>query len=164
MIKLLLLVAFFCVGCAGISNEGSGKIVYNGIPWFDNQGNIVNAHGACIVEDNGRYYLFGEYKSDKSNALDDLVNWKFERVVLPVQPDGILGPNRVGERVKVMKCPSTGEYVMYMHADDMGYKDPYIGYATCSVINGEYKLQGPLLHDGKPVKRWDMGTFQDTDG
>lgn len=172
MIKLLLLVAFFCVGCAGISNEGSGKIVYNGIPWFDNQGNIVNAHGACIVEDNGRYYLFGEYKSDKSNAFpgfscyssDDLVNWKFERIVLPVQPDGILGPNRVGERVKVMKCPSTGEYVMYMHADDMGYKDPYIGYATCSTINGEYKLQGPLLHDGKPVKRWDMGTFQDTDG
>lgn len=172
MIKLLLLVAFFCVGCAGISNEGSGKIVYNGIPWFDNQGNIVNAHGACIVEDNGRYYLFGEYKSDKSNAFpgfscyssDDLVNWKFERVVLPVQPDGILGPDRVGERVKVMKCPSTGEYVMYMHADDMGYKDPYIGYATCSTINGEYKLQGPLLHDGKPVKRWDMGTFQDTDG
>ena len=53
---------------------------------------------------------------------------------------------------------------MYMHADDMGYKDPYIGYATCSTINGEYKLQGPLLHDGKPVKRWDMGTFQDTDG
>lgn len=84
--------------------------------------------------------------------------------MLPVQPDGILGPDRVGERVKVMKCPSTGEYVMYMHADDMGYKDPYIGYATCSTINGEYKLQGPLLHDGKPVKRWDMGTFQDMDG
>ena len=156
MIKLLLLVAFFCVGCAGISNEGFGKIVYNGVPWFDNQGNIVNAHGACIVEDNGRYYLFGEYKSDKSNAFpgfscyssDDLVNWKFERVVLPVQPEGILGPDRVGERVKVMKCPSTGEYVMYMHTDDMGYKDPYIGYATCSTINGEYKLQGPLLHVG----------------
>ena len=34
MIKLLLLVAFFCVGCAGISNEGSGKIVYNGNPSF----------------------------------------------------------------------------------------------------------------------------------
>ncbi len=148
------------------------KVVYNGIPWFDDQGNIVNAHGACIVEDGGRYYLFGEYKSDKSNAFpgfgcyssDDLVNWTFERVVLPVQPDGILGPERVGERVKVMKCPSTGEYVMYMHADDLGYRDPYIGYATCNTINGEYELQGLLLYDGKPIKRWDMGTFQDTDG
>ena len=51
-----------------------------------------------------------------------------------------------------------------MHADDMGYKDPYIGYATCKTINGEYQLQGPLLYQGKPVQRWDMGTFQDTDG
>lgn len=148
------------------------SLVRNGIPWFDDRGNIVNAHGACIVEDGGRYYLFGEWKSDESNAFpgfscyssDDLVNWKFENVVLKVQPDGILGPDRVGERVKVMKCPKTGEYVMLMHADDMGYKDPYIGVATCKTIDGDYELQGPLLYQGKPVKRWDMGTFQDTDG
>lgn len=148
------------------------NLVINGIPWFDDKGNIVNAHGACIVEENGRYYLFGEWKSDKSNAFpgfscyssDDLVNWKFENIVLKVQPDGILGPNRVGERVKVMKCPKTGEYIMLMHADDMGYKDPYIGLATCKTIAGDYQLQGPLLYKGQPVKRWDMGTFQDADG
>ena len=40
--------------------------------------------------------------------------------------------------------------------------DPYIGYLPVS--RWEYKLQGPLLYEGKPVKRWDMGTFQDTDG
>lgn len=154
------------------SAQNMEKVIRNGMPWFDDHGNIVNAHGACIVEEKGRYYLFGEWKSDESNAFpgfscyssDDLVNWKFERIVLTVQPDGILGPNRVGERVKVMKCPSTGEFVMFMHADDMGYKDPYIGYATCKTINGEYQLQGPLLYQGKPVQRWDMGTFQDTDG
>lgn len=154
------------------SAQNMEKVIRNGMPWFDDHGNIVNAHGACIVEEKGRYYLFGEWKSDESNAFpgfscyssDDLVNWKFERVVLTVQLDGILGPNRVGERVKVMKCPSTGEFVMFMHADDMGYKDPYIGYATCKTINGEYQLQGPLLYQGKPVQRWDMGTFQDTDG
>lgn len=154
------------------SAQNVEKVIRNGMPWFDDHGNIVNAHGACIVEEKGRYYLFGEWKSDESNAFpgfscyssDDLVNWKFERVVLTVQPDGILGPNRVGERVKVMKCPSTGEFVMFMHADDMGYKDPYIGYATCKTINDEYQLQGPLLYQGKPVQRWDMGTFQDTDG
>ena len=39
------------------------SLVRNGIPWFDDRGNIVNAHGACIVEDGGRYYLFGEWKS-----------------------------------------------------------------------------------------------------
>ena len=173
IMKIIFLLLFLFGGAGTICfAQNSEKVVCNGIPWFDNNGDIVNAHGACIVEDNGRYYLFGEWKSDQSNAFpgfscyssDDLVNWRFERVVLPLQPDGILGPNRVGERVKVMKCPSTGEYVMFMHADDMGYKDPYIGYATCKTINGEYKLQGPLLYKGNPIKRWDMGTFQDTDG
>ena len=168
----MLLFALLWVSYGTGMARKTEKIVNNGIPWFDDRGEIVNAHGACIVEENGRYYLFGEYKSDKSNAFpgfscyssDDLVNWKFERVVLPMQSNGILGPDRVGERVKVMKCPSTGEYVMYMHADDMNYKDPHIGYATCSTIAGEYKLHGPLLYEGKPIRRWDMGTYQDTDG
>lgn len=168
----MLLFAFLWVSYGTGMARKAEKVVNNGIPWFDDRGEIVNAHGACIVEENGRYYLFGEYKSDKSNAFpgfscyssDDLVNWKFERVVLPIQQSGILGLNRVGERVKVMKCPSTGEYVMYMHADDMNYKDPHIGYATCSTIAGEYKLHGPLLYEGKPIRRWDMGTYQDADG
>lgn len=149
-----------------------GKIIHNGTPWFDEQGNIINAHGACVIEDGGRYWLFGEYKSDESNAFpgfgcyssSDMVNWRFERVVLPVQKDGILGPNRVGERVKVMRCPKTGEYIMLMHADDLGYKDPYIGIAVCSTINGDYKLLGAIKYNGEPIKRWDMGTFQDEDG
>ena len=153
----MLLFALLWVSYGTGMARKTEKVVNNGIPWFDDRGEIVNAHGACIVEENGRYYLFGEYKSDKSNAFpgfscyssDDLVNWKFERVVLPMQSSGILGPDRVGERVKVMKCPSTGEYVMYMHADDMNYKDPHIGYATCSTIAGEYKLHGPLLYEGK---------------
>lgn len=148
------------------------NVIRNGVPWFDTEGNIINAHGACIVEDSGRYWLFGEYKSDKSNAFPgfgcysstDLVNWKFERVVLPVQADGILGPERVGERVKVMRCPSTGEYVMLMHSDNMKYSDPNIGIAVCDRIDGDYRLLGPITYNGEPIKRWDMGTFQDEDG
>lgn len=169
------LMSFSLLGCKS-STQGqkqeSANLIYNGIPWFDNNGNIVNAHGACIVEEEGRYYLFGEWKSDESNAFpgfscyssDDLVNWKFENVVLPMQKDGILGPSRVGERVKVMKCPSTGEFVMYMHCDDMGYYDPHIGYATCKTIAGDYEFHGPLMYNGEPIRRWDMGTFQDSDG
>lgn len=148
------------------------RVICNGIPWFDERDKIVNAHGGCILEEDGRYYLFGEYKSDTTNAFsgfscyssNDLVNWKFERIVLPTQKQGLLGPNRVGERVKVMKCPSTGEYVMYMHTDDMEYNDPCIGYATCKTIAGDYTFQGPLLFEKKPIDRWDMGTFQDMDG
>lgn len=46
----------------------------------------------------------------------------------------------------------------------MNSKDPHIGYATCSTIAGEYKFHGPLLYEGKPIRRWDMGTYQDADG
>ena len=120
------------------------QTIVNGVPWFDQNGETVNAHGACIVEEEGKYYLFGEWKSDTSNAFpgfscyvsDDLSNWVFRRVVLPMQKDGILGPERVGERCKVMRCPKTGEYVMLMHCDDMRYKDPHIGIATSKTIDG----------------------------
>lgn len=27
--------------------------IVNGVPWTDDQGKPVNAHGACIVEENG---------------------------------------------------------------------------------------------------------------
>ena len=167
------ILCFLISAIATIPGIASGEnMIRNGVPWFDTEGNIVNAHGACIVEDDGRYWLFGEYKSDESNAFPgfgcysstDLVNWQFERVVLPVQQDGILGPDRVGERVKVMRCPSTGEYVMFMHADDMRYRDPNIGIAVCDRIDGDYKLLGTIEYAGEPIKRWDMGTFQDDDG
>ena len=150
----------------------SYNAVYSGIPWFDDKGNTVSAHGANIIKDNGRYYLFGERHDDTSNAFVgfncyssvDLYNWKFESIALPQQQSGKLGPNRVGERCKVMKCASTGEYVMYMHADTLGYIDQFLGYATAKNITGPYTFHGPLLFNGKPIKKWDMGTFQDKDG
>lgn len=148
------------------------KAIHSGIALFDQNNNEVNAHGSCIVKEGGKYYLFGECHTDTSNAFigfscyssDDLMNWNFEKMVLPVQKDGILGPNRVGERVKVMKCPKTGEYVMYMHTDDMRYKNPRVGYATCKTINGEYQFHGALPFNGKDIHKWDLGTFQDADG
>lgn len=166
--KLILFIVLSVI----VSEAFAQLSIVNGIPWYDQNHNPVNAHGAGIIKDGGKYWLFGEYKSDTSNAFpgfgcyssEDLVNWKFERVVLPVQKEGILGPNRVGERVKVMKCPKTGEYVMLMHADDLRYKDPHIGVATCKTINGDYQLKGTIQYNGQAIKRWDMGVFQDEDG
>lgn len=152
--------------------SGKADAIYSGTPWFDQNGNVVSAHGANIVKEKDKFYLFGEAHIDDSNAFagfncyssKDLYNWKFESVALSVQKSGKLGPNRVGERSKVMKCPNTGEYVMYMHVDTLTYKDQFVGYATSKKITGPYQFKGPLLFDGKPIKKWDMGTFQDTDG
>ena len=146
--------------------------IHSGIALFDQFNKEVNAHGSCIVKEGDLYYLFGECHTDTSNAFvgfscyssSDLMNWKFEKMVLPVQSDGLLKPNRIGERVKVMKCPATGEFVMYMHTDDLKYTDPRVGYATSKTINGTYQFQGELLQHGKYIRKWDLGTFQDTDG
>ena len=150
----------------------SRQLVMSGVPWFDDRGETVNAHGACLLEHDGRYYLFGEYKTDDLNMFagfscyssPDLVNWRFERIVLPRQDSGLMGPGRIGERVKVMRCPSTGMYVMYMHSDDLHYMDPHICVATSDTIDGEYTFVGGLTFRGEPIRKWDMGTFQDDDG
>lgn len=148
------------------------KNIINGVTWFDIDGKIINSHGSGIISDNGRYWLFGEYKSDESNAFPgfgcysskDLVNWQFEKIVLPVQANGLMGPERVGERVKVMRCPRTGKYVMFMHSDNLGYNDPYTSIAVADSINGMYNFIGPLQYNGNPIRKWDIGVFQDDDG
>lgn len=151
---------------------GKTDAISSGTPWFDQNGNVVSAHGANIIKDNGKFYLFGEAHTDSSNAFagfncyssEDLYNWKFESTALPVQKKGKLGENRVGERVKVMKNTKTKEYIMFMHVDSITYKDQFVGYATSKKIKGPYSFKGPLLFNGKPIKKWDLGVFQDTDG
>lgn len=148
------------------------SLIISGVPWFDDHRRTVNAHGGCIVEKDGLYYLFGEYKTDEENRFagfscyssPDLAHWTFRRIVLPQQKDGLMGPGRIGERVKVMRCPTTGQYVMFMHADDLGYCDPHICYAVCDTIDGDYEFRGPLTFKGEPIRRWDLGVFQDDDG
>ncbi len=146
--------------------------IISGIAWFDDRGEEVNAHASCVVEENGVYYLFGEAHTDDNNeykgincySSTDLINWKFENQVLGLQPDGLLGPGRVGERAKVMRSPLTGEYVMFLHTDDMKYMDPHVGYAVCDRIDGDYRFMGELNHGDSYIRRWDLSVFQDSDG
>ena len=167
----LITFLLFLLGSLSQSMQAQNDII-NGVPWYDSEGNIINSHGSGIIKDNGRYWLFGEYKSDTSNAFPgfgcysskDLVHWRFDRIVLPVQPDGLMGPNRVGERVKVLRCPKTGKYVMFMHSDDMKYNDPHTSIAIADSVNGDYRFLGPIAYKGNPIRKWDIGVFQDDDG
>ncbi|MEO7497427.1 MAG: family 43 glycosylhydrolase [Massilia sp.] len=172
-LHLAVLLSLVALSTPALAQQpGRYDAVHSGTPWFDQRGMPVSAHGAGIIKDGDTYYLFGEAHRDLSNAFDgfncyssrDLVNWRFESVALPVQPSGSLGPDTVGERPKVMRSPSTGEYVMFMHADAIDYRGQFVGYATAKSVTGPYTFQGPLLMDGKPLKKWDMGTFRDKDG
>jgi len=172
-IHAILFIGMLFLCATGFAQKaGNYDAIYSGVPIVDTKGKVMSAHGANIIKDGALYYLFGEKHSDTSNVFvgftcyssKDLYTWKFESIALPIQPFGKLGPKRVGERVKVMKCPKSGEYVMYMHVDTVSYNDQFVGYATSRSITGPYKFQGPLLFKGQPVRKWDMGAFQDNDG
>lgn len=143
----------------------------NGVPWFDDRGETVNAHGGCVVSHGGRYYLFGEYKTDDGNHFagfarytsPDLVTWTYDGMAMPPQPRGLLGPGRIGERVKVVHR-SGGGFALLAHSDDLTYTDPVTVVALAEHIDEEFTLHGPLLRDGEPLRRWDIGTFEDDDG
>ena len=67
-----LFVLFLAVLCFHSEAQQNNKMdaIYSGIPWYDNNGNVVSAHGAGMIKANGRYYLFGEFKSENSNAFN----------------------------------------------------------------------------------------------
>ena len=182
--KSIYLTITLILSCLGAVTIGAQTIT-NGIPWYDQDGKPVSAHGANIIRDGGKYYMFGEFKTDSANVFtgfscyssSNLSDWRFEGIAFSQQSPSLssqpsqagaqlwrMGPNRVGERPKVLKCPKTGEYVMLMHTDNMQYKDPCTCYATSKTITGPYEFQGPILYKGKPVTKWDIGSFMDDDG
>jgi len=166
--RLLSAIILALSAAAGLQ----AQTIVNGIPWYDQNGDPVSAHGANIIRDGDRYYMFGEYKTDSANVFtgfscyssEDLSTWRYEGIAFGRQNDGRMGPDRVGERPKVLRCPKTGEYVMLMHTDNLRYKDPCTCYATSRRITGPYEFQGPILYKGQPVRKWDIGSFMDDDG
>jgi len=174
-IKLLhycALLALALIACGNQVRENY-KSILSGIPWYTENGENISAHGANIIKEGDKFYIFGEYKNNTDNQFEgfscysstDLMNWKFEGIALPPNQSGRLsGAECIGERPKVMKCPNTGEFILYMHADSNGYRHPAVEYSVAQEITGPYIYKGPLLYGGKPITRWDMGTFQDEDG
>ena len=103
--------------------------------WNDTDGNPINAHGGGIMYHDGTYYWYGEYKVGETilpewatwecyrtdvtgvscYSSKDLLNWKFEDVVLKAvqdDPTSDLHPSKVIERPKVIYNPATKKFVM----------------------------------------------------
>ncbi len=155
-----------------------------GQPWLDTDGKPIQAHGGCMLFDNGTYYWFGENK-DGENYLDeskgflhrvdvigvscysstDLLNWKNEGVVLraePNNPQSDLHPSKVLERPKVIRNPKTGKYVLFAHVDTADYEYACIGIAISDKPTGPYIYLGSIRPNGNDSR--DMTVFQDDDG
>ena len=100
--------------------------------WPDDQGTHINAHGGGVLYHDGKYYWYGEHKSDStSNALvgimcyssDNLTDWKNEGAVLPVVENDTTSDIAKGcimERPKVIYNEKTKKFVMWFHLELRG--------------------------------------------
>jgi hypothetical protein len=161
--------------CAGPVGTLSGALA-TGIAFMDTEGQRVNAHGGGIIREGDTYYMHGEYFSSTTTdnlfngfsmySSKDLATWKNEGLILPRQASGELGPNRVGERPHIIKCPSTGEFVLYAHAASSDYQsDKEVVYATSGTVNGKYAYKGPLKSaSGALAVHSDMSAYADETG
>lgn len=119
--------------------------------WKDNNGAIINAHGGGILFHEGRYYWFGEHKSESSSralvgitcySSDNLIDWTDEGVALPVSNDSVSDIQKgcIMERPKVVYNEKTKKFVMWFHLElkDMGYRASRAAVAVSDHVAGPY--------------------------
>lgn len=144
----------------------------NGVNLFtDNQGRTAQLHGIGVQRFGDRWYAYGEIKTQGNlfqgvacYSTTDFVAWRSEGTVLAVGESGtITGPERIIERPKVLRCPSTGWYVMYLHVDgENDYSYAHIGIAVGDAPTGPFTFLNTIQHQGFESR--DIGVFQDEDG
>lgn len=175
-------LVLFLTTCFIPSNRvhAAQQTIVNGIQWADTSGNPIHAHGGGMIHINGYYYWFGEHRDD-SNAFQgvscyrstDLANWTYVRDVLTRYSAQELNYCNI-ERPKVMYCPATNQFVMWMHWENgRDYGDARCAVAYCNTPDGTYTYQEsfrPMANSGvydhgKPgYMSRDCTVFVDTDG
>jgi hypothetical protein len=159
-----------------------------GETWLDTAGHPIQAHSAGILLHHGVYYWYGEDKTlgnfnrtgVSAYSSRDLYNWTRVGVVLPKEavPEQFRD-HGICERPKVIYCPKTRQFVMWMHLDSADYSVASAGVATADKPEGPFKFLGysrPIRYDfGYPANDRtrqqelgstfrDMNLFVDDDG
>lgn len=159
------------------------------VQWHDTDGNIINASDGGIIFANGKYHWYGmalrplpmasgPYGGQMTDIgvvmyeSEDLLNWKYEGVILEVSNDPeseLYAPLRF-ERPKIIYNDKTGKFVLWCHYvkypgnHGKGTGEADIGLAICDSVNGKYTWLGysrPIDEHG-----WvrDMTIYKDFDG
>lgn len=149
-ISILVLGIFF----AGAFKSDS---IFPGKMMYDVAGNPINAHGGGVLQVGSTYYFYGEYKVLKgSTEVDgvscysstDLVNWKFEGIVLKkdTETTSLLRLGCTLERPKVLYNKKNDQYVMWFHHElyGKGYDAALTGLATSDSPVGPFTYQRSL--------------------
>jgi hypothetical protein len=171
-------------GSAGSTGStGSGPVgvftgtLAAGIAFMDTDGKPVNAHGGGIIREGDTFYIHGlffptgptpdDFHGVAMYSSKDLATWKNEGIVFPQQASGELGPNRNCDRPHIIKCPSTGEFILTARASDTVTfeQDKEVVYATSPTVNGQYSYKGILKNaSGQSASHSDMSAYADETG
>lgn len=121
--------------------------------WMDNNGVPINAHGGGFLFKDGRYYWFGEHKTEGKEgntaqvgvhcySSTDLYNWKDEGIALNVSqdPSSDIAKGCILERPKVVYNAKTKKFVMWFHLEllGQGYSAARAGVAISDKVTGPY--------------------------
>lgn len=165
--------------------EAKNVTIVPGAEWLDSSGAPINAHGGGILYHNGKYYWYGEYKKGKTvlpewatwecyrtdvtgvgcYSSPDMVNWTFEGIVLPAEPDdetSDLHPSKVLERPKVVYNAKTGKFVMWAHVESADYSKATAGVAVSDSPTGPFKYLGSFRPNNAMSR--DQTVYVDDDG
>ena len=185
--KHLFLTVVSCLMLAGCVQ--TNKVQYTdfqpGQVWNDTDGNPINAHGGGLLYHEGTYYWYGEYKKGETvlpewatwecyrtdvtgiscYSSKDLMNWKFEGIVLPAvkdDPNHDLHPSKVLERPKVIYNQKTGKFVMWAHVESADYSKACAGVAVADSPTGPFDYLGSFRPNNAMSR--DQTVFVDDDG
>lgn len=85
----------------------------------DEHGHTLQLHGLGLLRDGDRWIAYGENKVNgplfqgvSCHETADFRTWTSHGTVLePLENGHALGADQLGERPRVLRCPSTGRYV-----------------------------------------------------
>ncbi|KFA54304.1 hypothetical protein S40293_04810 [Stachybotrys chartarum IBT 40293] len=153
-----------------LATLSSARWIVPGARWYDTDGNLFNAHagGLAVDQDSGRYFWFGEMKTQEMPegggvsvySSENLVDWDFHGLALePIEGHPHISPEDIIQRPKVLYSEETGKYHMWWHADDSRYSLLLQGLATSDNIAGPYVFESATA----PLGNWsqDFGAFTD---
>jgi hypothetical protein len=143
----------FMLTLGNFATEKDSETFRPGELWLDNNGVHINAHGGGILFHQGKYYWFGEHKTEgrRGNqawvgvhcySSENLYDWMDEGIALPVSkaPESPIAEGCIMERPKVIFNSKTGKFVMWFHLElkGQGYNAAQTGVAIADNPTGPY--------------------------
>lgn len=126
-----------------------------GKPFLDTKGRRIQAHGGCVVRQDGIYYWIGENKEHTDGGKTstiwtwgircyrsaDMMNWEDLGLIIPPvlhDPDSCLFPDKRVDRPHLFRNEETNRYVVWVK---LSGNDACFALFSSDALTGPYRLE-----------------------